>query len=404
VSTEPDRGAAGAASWGTPARILVTDGETRAALASVRALAARGHTVHVAAAGSRSLAAASRHASGAHAVGDPSSDPRGFAERLVQVAGKISADLILPVTEVSLGSIYAFAVQERCAVACPYRAAYEAAVDKHELLQRAARLGLAAPRTLLFEDPARLAALPEPFQYPVILKARRSRFLKDGRWMAGDARVVRSPEDLDAARFAPGFAGGVLLQEFVPGHGEGVFLLTNQGRPLVHFAHRRLREKPPWGGVSVLSEAIAPDPELLQGSERLLAELAFTGVAMVEFRRSPGGAAFLMEVNPRLWGSLQLAIDAGLDFPSLLVALHQGVKLPAVQARIGTRTRWLLGDVDHLLICLRRPELRQRLGIGVVALLRDFLRSFFDGSRLEVLRRDDWRPFLRELWQWIRQD
>jgi predicted ATP-grasp superfamily ATP-dependent carboligase len=154
--------------------------------------------------------------------------------------------------------------------------------------------------------------------------------------------------------------------------------------------------------VSVLSEAIAPDPELLQGSERLLAELAFTGVAMVEFRRSPGGAAFLMEVNPRLWGSLQLAIDAGLDFPSLLVALHQGVKLPAVQARLGTRTRWLLGDVDHLLICLRRPELRQRLGIGVVALLRDFLRSFFDGSRLEVLRRDDWRPFLWELREWLR--
>ena len=402
MSTEPNRVPDGERSGGGPARILVTDGETRAALACVRALAARGHTVHVAAEGSRSLAGASRYAGGAHVVGDPTTDPRSFAERLVRVAASVGADLILPVTEASLGSIYAFGVQDRCAVACPERTAYEVAVDKHELLQRATRLGLAVPRTLLFEDPEQLTALPEPFQLPVVLKARRSRFLSAGRWVAGEVRIVRSAADLQHAKSAPGFSGGVLLQEFIPGRGEGVFLLTEQGRPLARFAHRRIREKPPWGGVSVLSEAIAPDPELLAGSGRLLAELAWTGVAMVEFRRAPAGGAFLMEVNPRLWGSVQLAIDAGVDFPSLLVALHLGAPIAPVQARLGTRTRWLLGDVDHLLICLRRPELRRQRGTSVFALIRDFLRSFFDGSRLEVLRRDDWRPFLRELRDWIR--
>src|SRR5262249_48593048 len=157
--------------------------------------------------------------------------------------------------------------------------------------------------------------------------------------------------------------------------------------------HRRIREKPPWGGVSVLSEAIAPDPELLAGSERLLAELALTGVAMVEFRRTPGDGVYLMEVNPRLWGSLQLAIDAGVGFPSLLVALHRGDPLPATRPRLGIRTRWLLGDVDHLLIGLRRAAWRREQRISVFSLIRDFMRSFFDGSRADVLRRDDWRPF-----------
>jgi predicted ATP-grasp superfamily ATP-dependent carboligase len=398
VTTAPgDEGGRGA-----PARILVCDGETRAALACVRALGARGHRVHVAASGARSLAGASRHATSAHAVGDPQSDPRGFAERLVRVAAEIGADLILPVTEVSLGSIYAFGVDARCAVACPERAAYEAAVDKHALALRAARLGLALPRTALVEDPSSLTALPEPFRYPLVLKARRSRFLRDGRWQVGDAQIVRSEAELARACAAPGLAGGALLQEFVPGRGEGVFLLTDRGRPLAHFAHRRLREKPPTGGVSVLSEAIAPDPVLLEQSQRLLAELAFTGVAMVEFRRAPDGRAYLMEVNPRLWGSLQLAIDAGVDFPSLWVARLRGAPIPVVQARLGTRTRWLLGDVDHLLVCLRRRALRRQLGLRVSGLLRDFLQSFFDGTRLEVLRRDDWRPFLRELRDWLR--
>jgi predicted ATP-grasp superfamily ATP-dependent carboligase len=389
--------AADAGDWGAPARLLVTDGDARAALACVRALARRGHTVHVAAPGRRSLASASRYAAGAHDVGDPIGDPRGYAERLVRTAEEIRADAILPVTEVTLGSIYAFGVADRCAVVCPERAAYEAAVDKHALLERAARVGLTGPRTVLFEDPALLSALPDSFRYPVVLKSRRSRFLRGNRWVAGEARVVHGAGELSAARSAPGFAGGVLLQEFVPGGGEGVFLLAERGRAVARFAHRRVREKPPTGGLSVLSEAIAPDPELLAGSERLLADLAFTGAAMVEFRRAPGGPAYLMEVNPRLWGSLQLAIDAGVDFPSLLVALHRGAKPPDARARLGTRTRWLLGDVDHLLICLRRPAVRRELGKSVPALLRDFVRSFFDGTRLEVLRRDDWRPFAREI-------
>lgn len=358
--------------------------------------------MHVAAATTQSLAGASRHVAGRYAVGNAADDPCGYAARLEEVAGRIGVDLILPVTEVSLGSIYVHGVHERCAVACPERSSYEAAVDKHALLERAATLGLDVPRTELFEDPARLSALPESWRYPVVVKARRSRFLHDGRWVAGEVRVVRAQEELRNACEAPGFAGGLLLQELVPGKGEGVFLLTQKGRPLARFAHRRIRERPPWGGVSVLSESIEPDPELLAGSERLLRDLDFTGVAMVEFRRAPTGQSYLMEVNPRLWGSLQLAIDSGVDFPSLLVALHRGAPIPAVAARLGTRTRWLLGDLDHLLICLRRPAVRKQLGIRVSTLVRDFVRSFFDGSRLEVLRRDDWRPFARELWDWVR--
>ena len=65
------------------------------------------------------------------------------------------------------------------------------------------------------------------------------------------------------------------------------------------------------------------------------------------------------------------------------------------------RTRWLLGDLDHLLIALKRPEMREATGRSRSAVVLDFLRSFADGSRLEVLRGDDPRPFLRELRLWL---
>src|SRR5262249_6286836 len=137
--------------------------------------------------------------------------------------------------------------------------------------------------------------------------------------------------------------------------------------------------------------------------QRLLASLRWTGVAMVEFRRSPTGRAALMELNPRFWGSLQLAIDAGVDFPSLLVDLHRGVEIPRVEPRRGVRSRWLLGDLDHLLISLRRRSVRHATGQRVLPLLGGFLRSFVDGSRGEVLRWNDPRPFAKELRAWIRE-
>jgi predicted ATP-grasp superfamily ATP-dependent carboligase len=383
-------------------RILVTDGETRAALAAVRALGRAGHEVHVAAPEARSLAGASRFSSSEHAIGDPASDPQRWCEALERVASQLGANLLFPVSEVGLGTLYAYQVDSRWPVVCPAREAYQAATDKHLLLERAASLGIAVPRTLLFEDPGALLRLPDPFRYPVVLKARRSRFLLEGRWHTGGVEIVRSADQLAAARAAPGLRGGLLLQEFVAGHGEGVFLLASQGRTLVRFAHRRLREKPPTGGVSVLSESIEPEPELLRQSERLLAGLNWTGVAMVEFRRAPDGRPVLMEINPRLWGSLQLAAHAGVDFPSLMVALFRGEAIPAVEPRVGVRMRWLLGDVDHLYISLRRAEVRRITGKSVPALLRDFLLSFVDGSKSDVLDPSDWRPFWRELLGWLR--
>lgn len=382
---------------GSAGTLLVTDGEARAALAAARSLGRGGYDVHVASADGRSLAGASRHAQADHALGDASADPRGWSERLASLAGRLAAVAVLPVTEVSLGNVYRFGLDGDRRFVCPPREVYERAVDKHALVERAAALGVPVPRTRLIEPGALPASLPEPFRYPVVLKARRSRFWDGSGWRSGDAVVVRHPAEWAPALAAPGFAGGALLQEFVPGHGEGVFLLARGGELLVRFAHRRVREKPPGGGVSVLAESVRPDPALLAHAEALLVALGWTGVAMVEFRRTPDGRAVLMEINPRLWGSVQLAIDAGVDFPALAVALHRGEAIPPVEPLLGVRTRWLLGDVDHLLTALRRPAVRRQTGRGVARVILDFLRSFADGSREEILRADDWRPFLREL-------
>ncbi|MEZ4330529.1 MAG: ATP-grasp domain-containing protein [Myxococcota bacterium] len=377
----------------------MTDAETRAALAAVRSLGRAGHAIHTVSGLPRALASASRFVEAEHLLPDAAREPEAWAEGLEALARRLHVDRVLPVTEVSLGALYAAGLEARLPCLCPTAQAYAAATDKHAIREVARRVGLRTPRSRLYEDPTTLERLPADFAYPVILKARRSRFRTPTGWGAGS--VVRVDDDAGLARAVrlPDFAPGLLLQAFLPGHGAGIFVLAQGGRCLAAFAHRRVREKPPSGGVSVVAESVAPDPALLAASVELVGALGLDGVAMVEFRASPGEVPALMEINPRLWGSLQLAIDAGVDFPRLLWRMHAGLPVEPATPRLGVRTRWLLGDLDHLLIALRRAEMRRATGRSRGRVVLDFLRSFFDGSRLEVLRADDWRPFARELRQ-----
>ena len=133
------------------------------------------------------------------------------------------------------------------------------------------------------------------------------------------------------------------------------------------FAHRRLREKPPSGGVSVYRESIAADPALVERSRRLLEHFGWQGVAMVEYKVDERtGTPMLMEINGRFWGSLQLAVDAGVDFPRLLIECAEG-RLPRRRRlyAVGTRLRWWWGDVDQLLLRLRRSSEQLGLPAGV---------------------------------------
>ena len=126
---------------------------------------------------------------------------------------------------------------------------------------------------------------------------------------------------------------------------------------------------------------------------------------MVEFKQDEGtGRFYLMEVNGRFWGSLQLAIDAGVDFPKLLVAAATGgLPAPALDYRIGVRSRWWWGDVDHLLARLRsrRSVLPADMEMGRLRAVLDFLKLWRPGDRSEVLRLSDPVPFARECVGWI---
>jgi hypothetical protein len=122
---------------------------------------------------------------------------------------------------------------------------------------------------------------------------------------------------------------------------------------------------------------------------------------MVEFRVATDGTPYLMEVNCRFWGSLQLAIDCGVDFPWLWYQITHGLPVGEPQPYVlGRRLRWLLGDLDSLIIELRQGQSTARDKARAVGA---FLRSFVDPyCRQEIMRISDPAPAIREIAHWLK--
>jgi predicted ATP-grasp superfamily ATP-dependent carboligase len=159
--------------------------------------------------------------------------------------------------------------------------------------------------------------------------------------------------------------------------------------------------------VSVCSESVEVPAELLRQSVALLESYDWNGVAMVEYKHDRAtGKSFLMEVNGRFWGSLQLAVDSGVDFPALLASAALGNPPEAVTRwQTGIRSRWRLGEVDHLLARLRSRGLRAQLpdlpSLGAT-IGRVILPAWGPGERGEVFRFNDPMPGVREWLEWLR--
>jgi len=389
--------------------VFVTDGEQRAALAVTRSLGRARYLVHVGAVSLPSLAGASRWCRGEHAVPDALREPEAFAEAVGRLCSRLGVRVLLPITDASVLAILPRV--ELLGAACvpfPPLATVRRIADKALVTRMASELGVKVPAQVVLSDRAGTEWLR--LRFPLVVKPHRSVFEVDGgatRRKLGVIHVAAPPKLQAVLGSLPPEAFPVLVQERLLGDGVGVFLLLWDGRRLAFFGHRRIREKPPAGGVSVYAESVRVDPDLLGQAERLLRAFDWRGVAMVEFKRDTAGVPHLMEINGRFWGSLQLAIDAGVDFPRLLVdaALGRPVE-PVEQYRIGVRTRWWWGEVDHLLARFRRSARTLDLPPGAPGRIRavwDFaVAGLRRDTRNEVLRLDDPRPALREARDWIR--
>jgi predicted ATP-grasp superfamily ATP-dependent carboligase len=384
--------------------VLVLDANQRSALAIIRSLGMKGLRVVAADYIEPSLGSASRYASDSARYTDPARDPARFVNDIAEMVGALGICTIMPATDVTTMLL----VEQRdrmlpALVAAPSAESYESVSDKRALVSMALELNVPVPETRVAWTSSEIELAARDLGYPLVLKPARSRYLQGNRIFTTAVKIVDDEHLLAAALQQVPWLPAIpcLVQRFIPGHGAGIFAICGDQGPLAWFAHQRIREKPPSGGVSVLSQSVAVNSSMQASAARLLSASRWRGVAMVEYRMAHDGTPYLMEVNGRFWGSLQLAVDSGVDFPWMSFQLANGESpLPVSSYVTGRRLRWLLGDVDNLLLQIRNPRTDLT---GKARAAGRFLKTFLDTScRQEVFRWRDPGPGLREISDWIR--
>ena len=384
-------------------RVLVLDALQRSALAVTRSLGRRGITIITADETPSALAGYSRYSDQYVTYPSPVTHPDNFIVSITHLIKDLNIDVVFPMTELTTTLMHQ-CQQDLPGVMLPFpdMVVIDSLSDKCNLMRVAESLGIPVPRTWHAEG---LSALPcdlTDLHYPIVLKPGKSWLRNNGKWLHSSVRFAANAHEAQTyLNTDPAFSlYPFMLQECIKGTGQGVFAIYDHGQAVAFFAHRRLREKPPRGGVSVLSESIPVDPVYHAHACALLDHANWHGIAMVEFKVADDGTPYLMEINTRFWGSLQLAIDAGVDFPWLLYQVATGTRPETVtDYKTGIRLRWLLGDLDNLYLTLRDRQytLKEKLE----AMLH-FLTPAPFRTRHETNRWADMGPFRYELKHYLR--
>jgi predicted ATP-grasp superfamily ATP-dependent carboligase len=395
-------------------KAIVLDGNQRSALAVTRSLGRKGIKVIVGAEVSPSLSSCSRYCETSFLYPSPYKDPDQFFNKIVQYTKKGNGVVLFPMTDVSLSVILRRKEEFDKHTVIPFDSyeKYSQISDKSKLFRLAQTLGVPIPKTYTSSEyPGNtipIAAL-SPLEYPVVVKSCFSKIRSGDTVIDTIVRYAKNEGELKSILSSDVFRNfPFLIQERIQGPGVGIFLLMKDGKVLAKFAHRRIREKPPSGGVSVLCESIRPPSEALRAATDILGGVHWSGVAMVEFKHDEKENIHkLIEVNARFWGSLQLAISSGIDFPYMLFQMATGNAIEEPKAyRLGIKSRWELGDLDHLLLRLLKKTSTLSLPETCPSRLDVAGDFFFDIFRPsvanEILRKDDPKPFFHELKEYIR--
>lgn len=337
-------------------KVLVLDGHLRSSLAVVRSLGKRGVEVTVGSENRLGLALYSKYASSMVLYPSPRLATDRFLAWLRTLVKTIPYDCVLPS---HTDTMYILAkhreqLEAFTSIPPPPFDVFVAAYDKQRLFEVAKKYRIPIPTTY----DARPSLPGQIERYPVVVKASRRHSM--GIAVCRNAKELVNAYPKLSKRYGP-----CVVQEYVPNGGEfGVYtLLDEHSVPLSLVVQQRIRTLHGYGGLSTLRRTIESD-ELVRIAFRLLKHLHWSGVAMVEFRVDTAtGQPKVLEVNPRLWGSLQLAVEAGVDFPSLLYDFTLGqAAVPDLRYRTGVECRWFLGDVLGFLRCGRKMrELRSFL-------------------------------------------
>lgn len=353
-------------------RVLILDGDSPFSLAVVRAFSGSADWRVEAICHSRSAPVRySKTCRKAYIYSrDEMKDEQIQGEGLVALIRKIKPDVLLPV---DIGGIL-FTARHRdvlnsfCKVApTPSIEAVEIAQDKSAFAAYACEHGIPHPVTVVV-DPE---SAPVPYekllslQYPILTKP------VNAGYGSGIRRLTSFIEAREYIQSRLQYGTKFLAQEEILGKDIDCSMLCKDGEILAATVQR-----PVFANMREFAAAAAiefvQDDVVIEVASQIARLLNWTGIAHIDMRYDEkSGQVYVLEINPRFWGSLAGSTRSGVNFPVLSCQVTTGESLPSISAR---KIRYSSPQTLMKFILQTRPEGQEPLKFSETA-FSDMIRD-----------------------------
>jgi predicted ATP-grasp superfamily ATP-dependent carboligase len=315
--------------------LLIDEGRDRASLVGARALAADGWTVGCAA-GVRSLASRSRACDAFHLLTPLASDPERFCADVAAAMSDGDYEIVFPTWEAATSALSAYRSHLPGCFPFPEHDVLMRCFDKSRLAEAAQACGIASPLTA----PATPEAIAG-WSYPALVKPASH---AEGFYRATLVHDAQSARDYAQAIATAG--GRPLIQERIEGSLVAIAFVADRQSQLLTVSQQRAELTWPRGvGVTARGVTEPPDRALIEKVSALVAHLRWWGLAQVQFLRGADGIARVIDFNGRYYGSMALAINAGVNHPAAWARTALEMPVPQMSQRDGIRYQWLTRDL-----------------------------------------------------------
>jgi predicted ATP-grasp superfamily ATP-dependent carboligase len=326
-------------------KILITEGAYKHTLAIARELGIAGNTVHVIdIKGSLSSVKYSKYCKKQHLF-NPFSSESEFIDQLLPLLKQEQFDLLLAVgfPIVNWVSKNNEEILKYTKTFLPTYDVLSILEDKEKSAVLAERVGVPTPQTFYPTSLNDVEMISTKISYPVVIKGVMEiggnlvDYASDAEELLTKYRKISL--DKNTMGKLP------MIQQYLTGIGKGFFALYNKGECVQYFMHERIREYPVSGGSSTCAKSIFDD-QILSYGKRILDEARYHGIAMVEFKCDSEGNPFLLEVNPKFWGSYDLSVACNINFSNKIINLIKGEKVDHTSYKNGIEFSWMFnGDL-----------------------------------------------------------
>jgi predicted ATP-grasp superfamily ATP-dependent carboligase len=338
--------------------VFLTYGWCRVSYVILDSLARRGVEVHVGDASGLAMCRFSRRVASFRRYRNPYRDPEGFVDDVAAAMRETGARVLIPGHEdIVVAARHRDRLPEEAILPAGDATLLARALNKWETTEMAREAGVAVPESFVPATREELLARAPAFTYPAIVKTQLGNSGK-GVFAVRDAEECVARYDAVVADYRLEPPAWPIVQAFARGTGYGVCLLFNRGEYRAGFCERYIRCKDGQFGTSVFRESVEV-PALLDAGRRLLESVGWHGVAHLDFIYDEAtGEHALIEINPRFWGALDLAVRSGVDFPWLLYRMAiDGDVAPVEGYRTGVASRWIVGEMLHEFNLVKRGNL-----------------------------------------------